>query len=145
MNNGVVQLVQINRCRLLAIAEILKPVMTKMKTYIGRLNPVFFSKVNSEPVIDDWQSLGSIINAKFTLGVQAFSNIGEVINFNIDIPNGSCVPDDDEAVKKLSNNILVGTTLINNSTNDENETTDDIDETNNQESNTNVPDFTFER
>ena len=32
-----------------------------------------------------------------------------------------------------------------NSTNDENETTDDIDETNNQESNTNVPDFTFER
>ena len=99
MTNVMVQVVTTNRNFVSKIQHIFDPVMKKMKQYFTRVNHVEFIS-NSESSIDlfDASDEDDIIkfvkDFKFDIGVQAYSNVGHMAIFNVNVADASVTPDE---------------------------------------------------
>ena len=88
MTNVMVQVLKTNRNFVSNIQHIFEPVMVKLKQYFTRVNHVEFisnSDIDLFTVSDEDDVIDFIKDFKFEIGVQAYSNVGLMATFNVDI------------------------------------------------------------
>ena len=97
MTNVMVQVLKTNRNFVSNIQHIFEPVMVKLKQYFTRVNHVEFisnSDIDLFTVSDEDDVIDFIKDFKFEVGVQAYSNVGHMATFNVDVGNTSVTPDE---------------------------------------------------
>ena len=100
MANVMVQVVQTDKSRLVAIEKKLEPIIKQLKKYFGRVNHIYFTEPAKETDTscvdhrDKCSNLTCIDDMVFEIAVQLFSNVDRKLFFNIDIENKSVTPDD---------------------------------------------------
>ena len=97
MTNVMVQVLKTNRNFVSNIQHIFEPVMVKLKQYFTRVNHVEFisnSDIDLFTVSDDDDVIDFIKDFKFEIGVQAYSNVGHMATFKVDVGNTSVTPDE---------------------------------------------------
>lgn len=85
MTNVMVHVAKINRQFVAKIQQLLEPITRKRKQYFTRVNNIDYTSKTKIDMNSENKSVGSILKSlKFTVGVQAYSNIGPVCKFTVD-------------------------------------------------------------
>ena len=91
----MVQTIQINLEKLNLIQKLFKRAQQKLATFVGRVNHMYFPKMNDEMNFDaDFSDVNNLKQLTFTFYIQLFSSIGCKIQFNIDLATNNVHLDD---------------------------------------------------
>ena len=92
VKNTVVQLIELSETTLTQIATTLDPIVKKGKEYFSRVNHIFFEKLTVEMTFPNELFNDLSLIPKFTLRIQAFSDIDDPYPFEVDFKQTSFTP-----------------------------------------------------
>ena len=97
MTNVMVQVVKTNRELVCQIQQIFEPIVKIMKQYFTRVNHIEFisnSVIDIFDLTEDDKLIDFVKQFEFQIGVQAYSNVGHLATFVIDVGNKTVTPDE---------------------------------------------------